>query len=70
MNRQEVIYYAREGLGLDFNTDWITAVRLRHKAVLLPEMGVDGSLRDESEWAIIDMAEKIDTGEFGCVYYV
>lgn len=70
MNRMEVIYYAKQALGLSFNTEWITAVRLRHKAVLLPEVDCCGNIRDKSEWVILDMADKIDTGEYGCVYYV
>ena len=52
-----------------FLTDYCAVVRLRKKAVALPEYGEDGSARDESDWAYFDMARKIDTGMYGDVYY-
>ena len=70
MNKAEVLLYAQNELGFAVNNDWVTVVRLRHKAVLLPDMDIEGNPRDEAEWAILDMAGKIDTGEYGCVYYV
>jgi hypothetical protein len=69
MNKREAINYVKREFGFDVTSEWLAIVRLRHKSVLLPELGVDGSIRDESEWAILDMAGKIDTGEYGDVYY-
>lgn len=69
MNKQEAINYVRNNYGFDVKSDLLAIVRLRNKAVILPEIGVDGSFRDESEWAVLDMAEKIDTGEYGSIYY-
>ena len=44
-------------------------VRLRNEAYLLPAEGYDGSLRDESNWAFLDMWAKMDSGIYGAVYY-
>lgn len=69
MNKREAINYVRKELGFDVTSDYVAIVRLRQKSVLLPEIGVDGSIRDESEWAVFDSATKIDTGEYGEFYY-
>ena len=69
MNKREAIDYVKNQIGIDVANDGVAIVRLRHKSILLPEIGVDGSFRDESEWACFDTAYKIDTGEYGAIYY-
>ena len=55
---------------MDENTkDYVALFRLRHESVMLPKYGTNGVARDESEWAFIDSAEKIDSGMYGGVYY-
>jgi Ca2+-binding EF-hand superfamily protein len=54
---------------LDEHRDTVALLELRHTACFLPECGVNGKLRDCSDWALIDMFEKVDTGIYGCVYY-
>lgn len=44
-------------------------VQLRHKAVMFPEMGTNCVMRDDADWAFIDMWGKIDTGMYGDIYY-
>ena len=69
MTTDRAMRYALEHYPCDPESDYCTVVRLRKKAVALPEYGVDGSARDESEWAYFDMTEKIDTGMYGSVCY-
>lgn len=57
------------GLDVDEN-DWCALVKIRHKNIIFPEYGVDGSLRDSSEWAFLDMTGRIDAGEYGDIYYI
>jgi hypothetical protein len=45
-------------------------LRIRHKALLLPEMDSQGNMRDEAEWVYISMNDKIDSGEYGEIYYL
>lgn len=72
MTYQEAIEYVKDNYPFD-HTDLMTGhaaiVRLRNKCVLLPEIGVDGSERDNSTWAYLDMTAKVDTGLYGDVYY-
>jgi hypothetical protein len=69
MTTDRAMRYALEHYPCDPESDYCTVVRLRKKAVALPEYGVDGSARDESDWAYFDMMEKIDTGMYGSVCY-
>lgn len=77
MTREEAIQYVADNI---YCTDRSTIeetledgscalVRLRNEAYLLPALGVDGSSRDESSWAFLDMWSKVDTGIYGDVYY-
>ena len=69
MTIKEAEAYVEEHFPYDEGSVYCALVKLRHKAVLFPEIGVDGSLRDSSEWAYIDASGKIDTGEYGEFYY-
>lgn len=70
MTRNQAVQHIRDNYFPLFKMgDGYALVRLRHKAVLLPEYGIDGSSRDESEWALLDMFTKVDTGMYGEVYY-
>lgn len=77
MTREEAIEYvasniyggSKEQLEEDIKRGYVAVVYLRNKAVLLPKEGCDGSLRDESDWAYLDMVAKIDRGFYGAVYY-
>lgn len=74
MNREDAIRYVEQQFGFiigssDFYANYTALVKIRHDNVFLPDVGIDGSIRDESEWALIDMAYKIDTGVYGAVYY-
>ena len=60
-------YWAVENSKL--NEDQFALLRLRLFNNILPEIGVDGSKRDESDWVFIDMWCKNDTCSFGGVYY-
>lgn len=51
------------------NNDYCALICLRNKCIVLPEYGIDGSVRDDSEWAFIDCTDKQDTGLYGAVYY-
>lgn len=59
MTKSEAMQYAAEHYPCDFESDYCTVVRLRKKAVELPEYGADDSVRDDSEWAYFDMAGKL-----------
>lgn len=73
MSREEALNYAKENFGYNEDSkicvEFCAIIPLRHKAMFLPEYGIDGSVRDNSDWAYIDMLEKIDTGEYGSVRY-
>lgn len=69
MSKREAIEYAKEHFSYDKNSDFCALVRLRHKAVMFPEYGTNGRLRDDCNWAYFDMAGKIGTGMYGDVYY-
>ena len=76
MTREEAIEYVayftgltRETLEEELKAGMVAIVALRHKAVLLPEYGVNGMSRDECSWAFLDMGAKQDTGMYGDVYY-
>jgi len=69
MSKREAIEYVKEHFPYDKNSDFCALVRLRHKAVMFPECGTNGRLRDDCNWAYFDMAGKIDTGMYGDVYY-
>lgn len=76
MTRKEAKEYVKENYGITLgkNADSLTKdscalIRLRHTNNFLPEFGIDGSHRDSSEWALVDMYEKIDTGYYGAVRY-
>lgn len=70
MNKKEAKAYVKSVIGVTMKgNDYAGLFRLRHKAVMLPEVGVDGSLRDESEWCFFEAAEKIDSHMYGCFYY-
>lgn len=72
MNRNQAIQYAEKCLGIDWNgymSDYIALFRLRHTAIMLPEFGNNGAERDKCEWCLIDSAAKLDSGEYGTVYY-
>jgi len=51
------------------NRDHVALLRLRHKAEFLPEIGCNCEPRDNSEWVLIDMYDKQDTGIYGSVFY-
>lgn len=74
MNRAEAKDWIKENLNIGIDDlgsmgDYVTLVRIRHESPALPKFGVDGSSRDESEWAFFDAAEKIDSGLYGCWYF-
>jgi len=72
MTREEALRYAIDNYPFDSNEyerGYCTVVRLRKCAEILPEFGVDGSVRDESTWAYMDMTAKVDTGIYGDIYY-
>lgn len=68
--REDAIEYVKAN-GYPFNEDspFCAVVALRRCASILPEFGCDGSKRNLHAWALFDMAGKIDTGEYGEVYY-
>lgn len=68
-DKQEAIEYVKEHFPYNEKCDYCAVFRLRHRSVLLPKIGVDGSPRDESSWAYIDTSSKIDTGMYGDIYY-
>ena len=71
--RDKVLEHNREQKPLDLVdlAETISAVRLPIRAnnVFLPEFGTDGSTLEGARYVVIDMFEKIDTGEYGAVYY-
>ena len=68
--KEEALEFVKKaGYPCSEDSPYCAVVALRHEAVILPEYGCDGSVRDESEWAYFDMAGKIDTGMYGDVYY-
>lgn len=69
MSKREAVEYAKEHFSYDKNSDFCALVKLRHKAVMFPECGTNGRLRDDCNWAYFDMAGKIGTGMYGDVYY-
>lgn len=69
MTRNNAIDYVRQNYPYDDESEYCTVVKLRHSAAILPEIGCDGSIRDSSEWAYLDMTGKVDTGEYGEIYY-
>lgn len=73
MNLLEAKEYVKKVFAIDlentFIPEYLTIIRIRHQNTILPEYGVDGSERDQSEWAFIDMTEKNDTGLYGAVSY-
>lgn len=73
MNLLEAKEYVKKVFAIDlentFIPDYLAIIRIRHQNTILPEYGVDGSERDQSEWAFIDMTENIDTRLYGAVYY-
>jgi len=70
MNRMEAWSYVKNNFPYDpGQSDYIALFRLRHKAICLPEIGVNGQGRDEADWCYIDACGKIDTGEYGDIYY-
>ena len=52
------------------DNDYCALVGIRHHSEVLPDYAIDGALRDEAEWAFIDMAYKQDTNAYGAVYYI
>lgn len=69
MTRKQAEQFAEEHYPFVPGSPYCAVVCIRHGTKLLPKFGVDGSSRDASEWALLDMAEKVDTGEYGMVYY-
>lgn len=73
MNKIEALEYVKRVFGDDLKhtllQDNMALIKIRHQNTILPEYGVDGSERDKSEWAFIDMTEKNDTGLYGAVRY-
>lgn len=50
-------------------SDTNAIVRLRKSTIIFPEEDVFGNRRDENDWAYIDTATKVDTGEYGEIMY-
>lgn len=72
MTKERALEYVAENYPFDwelYDEGYTAIVRIRASAVILPEIGVDGSVRDENTWAYLDMTGKIDTGMYGDVYY-
>ena len=71
MNRKEAVEYVKITFGdaIENNPDSLALLKIRQENCILPEFGVDGSKRDRSEWVLIDMEEKSDTGLYGSVHY-
>lgn len=68
MTRNQAIEYARNNFS-GLHSDYTCIVRLRHTSACLPDIGIDGSFRDDCDWAFIDTAEKMDSGIYGAIYY-
>ena len=68
-DKQAAIEYVKEHFPYDDESDYCSVFSLRHRNVWLPEVGANGELRDESNWAYIDASSKIDTGMYGDIYY-
>ena len=72
--RELALLHLSEFLGFNLTEEWLrqnecALLRIRHKAIFLPEMDNWGNMRDESKWVYISMCDKIDSGEYGQVYY-
>ena len=66
---QAMEYAANHFLESGCDMDEVAIVKLRHHCSALPEVGINGLKQDDCEWALIDMNEKVDTCEYGCIYY-
>ena len=70
MTKIEALKFVEEHYPYSPELDEGTALfRLRHRAVCLPEWGVNSVRRDDAEWCYIDAWGKIDTGMYGDIYY-
>ena len=69
MNRTEAEEFVKKNYPYNASSDYCALFRIRQKCPWLPEFGVDGSERDNADWAYIDAAGKIDTGMYGDIYY-
>lgn len=72
MTKDEAIEYGIETFygGSLGNLLDVTAVRMRQGSkAIFPEIGTDGSVAEESDWAFISTEDKVDTGIYGAIYY-
>lgn len=74
MTYSEAKKYVQTHIFEDFDFDKAISgsfalVALRHKAIMFPEIGTNGIMRDDADWAFIDMWGKIDSGMYGDIYY-
>ena len=71
MTRQQAKEFVKRNYYVDVdNEDYCALIKLRHTCLIFPEISINGQLRDDAEWAFIDTANKIDTGEYGAIFYI
>lgn len=69
MTYEEAKTYVETHFPVNWDSASCALIELRHKAIMFPELGVNGVERDSAQWMYIDGEGKIDTGMYGEVYY-